>query len=163
MSCSDCPDPSVTCGEKVFAPCVHWEIPDSLITSRTSVNPLGGTSDCVTLDDVLEDIYPRLEQAENEIDSIQLALDFTNFSSNCIDLSSYSNLTLKNVITELDSKLCNLDDVCYFLQKEDINNCNIDYGCFGDDSICGNTLDIKTLEDLLQEMIDRICTLENKH
>lgn len=164
MSCTNCGDKTLTCGSKIYAPCVFWEVPDSLMDDSSlgnfQTNPLGTTSECVSIDEVIEDIYPRLEDVEDDIDSLETAINFDYLTSDCLGIDADDDPSLKDVINGFNTKICELDDVCNILQKE-ISECNIDFSCFGDDSICGDPLNITTLEDLLQEMIDRICTLEN--
>lgn len=160
MSCSNCPNPGLTCGEIIQTPCIEWEISDDIQTYLSDEtnhfsSDLSGES-CAILSDVLDDIYAKFKIIDDE-------LDFSGLSSVCLEESD--DTTLKGIITVFDVQICsivstleNLNNICNILDK-DISDCDIDYSCFTTDS-CDNPITITTLKDLLQTMINKICTLE---
>jgi hypothetical protein len=152
MGCNRCGKQSLECGDKVYAPCVYVEIDFPLFSEYNE-------EECVTLDEVLIELYEEVEQIKEDIDII-------GFQS-CLNYGS-TEKTIPNITQKHEDEICtiktdieNLQDACTFLDM-DISGCGIDVSCLQDD-VCNNPIIVTTVGALFQTLIDKICQIENQN
>lgn len=151
--CKDCKGGlTLTCGEFIFAPCVIIE------AELNEISEFSG-EDCVTLHDVIPEIYNLIAD---------LYIDDT-FDTACLDIES-EEPTHQEIEQAQTDAICEikdtLDDLAclktildYPLEGEDCCECpplGLDLACLEPDP-CVNPDGIVTFKDLLQALIYKVC------
>ena len=150
MACTNCGKVKIPCVERTEANCVFVET--EVLSSSKYVE-----EECVTLPEILEEIY---EAAEGKVDES----DFAEFSSDCLEIE---NKTALGVITALNNKVCEQQEEIEWLKEPcnilgmDISECGIDISCLGIDP-CNNAYNITTIKDLFTTLLTEICNLKTQ-
>ena len=133
---------SDTCGTVLSATCVEVE------QTFPGISSISGT--CSDLDTVISDLY-------NLVDDTYI--DMSVYNKGCLDFSptADADITPIQVFNKLTSELCTLKSTVDSIDTVDINN--LDFSCLGPTDTCGDPLAVNNLEDLLQLIIDKLCSL----
>ena len=143
--------PKHTCGDRSSnARCVFYDL-DIPSFSKLSNN------DCVTVEETTSDLYNLVSWLRESV-NIE-GLDMKDLELQSV-LDSYDTskqrFLVKDVLGEIISQV---DDIKKLTETNDTDSgLKLDFKCLG--SSCGPP--ITSLEDLLQTLIDEVCTLKNQ-
>jgi hypothetical protein len=150
-TCKNCRDyVTLSCGEgKTFAPCVgvEYDFPDFSSLLDDDGDPI----QCATLQDVVEDVYTILEDWK---------LDLTEYDKKCLDIDEVTEFNilqgLTDIVCEHEGRIDTLENVCNILNKN-ITLCGLDLTCLEGTDDCDNPVNLNTLKDVLQALINKTC------
>lgn len=133
-----------TCGDVVKATCVDYE---GTVNNNSSLKD----EKCLDIEQTTQDIYNQLGQID--VSKIDDCLDYAETNG---------KIQINKVVVKHGEEICELKEQIKTLQETalcnlDITKCGLDFKCLVADP-CG-TGNIKTLADLLQAMINKICPI----
>jgi hypothetical protein len=147
MSCTNCGKINNTCGNTYYSPCIKFEVPEAL---QECVG-----AECMTAHESFVDLYERVCSLETET-------DVSTFVGTCLEVEADSSIL--EIFQAVETKICALieeTDICNILAQE-IVDCSLDYSCLLGADPCGEQVVINTFNDLIQTLINKICTLEEE-
>lgn len=156
-NCSNCNEPTIKCGDIIYAPCVYFEIPEGALQEYISGGSSTDLTECINLDTALEELYTKVKELEETV-------DFSDYTIECVKDELDDEPTLRNVIEVFGDKICELDTAvenltfCKLLDQE-IDDC-IDVSCLEAlEDVCANPLGVTTWKELLVALTNKVCEL----
>lgn len=144
MGCGD--NRKFNCGEKVQSVCVHYK---GYLPEYSELD-----KECVVIEETTEELYKNQEEILDSIDTSELGKDCIDFDEYMTEVKGESKLQVKGVLEAYEKEICDLKKA---LDDED-DTLSLDFKCLT--TPCGDQ--ITSLKDLLQVLIDEICTLKGQ-
>lgn len=145
MGCGD--NRKFNCGEKVQSVCVHYK---GYLPEYSELD-----KDCVVIEETTQELYENQEEILNAIDTSELGKDCIDFDEYMTDIEGESKLQVKGVLEAYEKEICDLKNM---IGDDNDDTLSLDFKCLT--SPCGEQ--ITSLKDLLQTLIDEICTLKGQ-
>lgn len=145
MICGD--NRRFNCGEKVQSVCVHYK---GYLPEYSELD-----KDCVVIEETTQELYENQEEILNAIDTSELGKDCIDFDEYKTDIDGVSKLQVKGVLEAYEKEICDLKNM---IGDDNDDTLSLDLKCLT--SPCGEQ--ITSLKDLLQVLIDEICTLKGQ-
>ena len=143
MSC--CGDTNKNnCWEKTASACVIYQ---KYLPEYSNLD-----QDCATIEETTEELYKNQE-------SIKDSIDLTNLGTDCINFNEFkegTDLKVNEAFAAIEDKICEIVD--QISEDSEESELNLDFKCLT--SPCNEQ--INSLKDLLQVLIDEICTLKGQ-
>ena len=145
MGCGD--NRKSNCGEKVQSVCVHYK---GYLPEYSELD-----KDCVVIEETTQELYENQEEILNAIDTSELGKDCIDFDEYKTDIDGVSKLQVKGVLEAYEKEICDLKNM---IGDDNDDTLSLDFKCLT--TPCGDQ--ITSLKDLLQVLIDEICTLKGQ-
>ena len=131
------------CGTRQNARCVYY---DGYLPKHSKLD-----EDCVNIDETTEELYENQEKILDSIDLVKLGKE-------CIDYSEFQendSLKVKEAFLTFEKEICELKDK---INSNSNDSLELDFKCLTNP--CNN--EINSLRDLLQVLINEVCSLKNQ-
>lgn len=135
------------CGEKVQSVCVHYK---GYLPEYSELD-----KDCVVIEETTQELYENQEEILNAIDTSELGKDCIDFDEYKTDIDGVSKLQVKGVLEAYEKEICDLKNM---IGDDNDDTLSLDFKCLT--TPCGDQ--ITSLKDLIQVLIDEICTLKGQ-
>lgn len=150
MGCNGSNKINNTCGAKVFAPCVYYELALPMFTTLLE-------SRCYTLEEIVTDMYSLIGDVLNQIDLEGLTTNGIEYILE--DGKLYTKEVLRKhaeLIKDLEKTVTEV--LTGFDGNIDITSWELDTSCLVDPC----NLDIVNMKQLSQLIIDKLCELDER-